>query len=900
VTDPVTPMMRQYRRIKEQHPDKLLFFRLGDFYEMFFEDAAIAARELEITLTGRDAGTAGRVPMAGVPHHAAQGYIARLLEKGYRIAVCDQVEDPRQAKGLVRREVVRVVTPGTVTDEALLDERGNNYLVALAGKSEAGPFGLSYVDCSTGEFATAEVGGPAAVAWLRDELSRLSPSEILAPPGLAGIMGARPADGQATGALVVSLPDSAFDLHRARQRILTHFGTAGLEPWGCAELPLATVAAGAILAYLSETHRTGASHITRLVTYAAGEFMPLDQATRRNLELTRNVRDGGAKHTLLWVLDHTVTSMGGRALRQWVEKPLVDLARIQARLRAVTELWTDSFLRADLRERLRPVRDLERLAGRVALGTITPRDLLALAASIEAVPGIKSLLEEREFLLKALASDMRPLEEVAGLIRSAIAPDPAPTVTEGGIIRDGYSADVDGLRALIRDGRNWIATLEADEKTRTGIRSLKVGFNRVFGYYIELTNANLAQVPADYQRRQTLAGAERFVTPALKEKEAQVLGAEDRLTALEYDLFRGVREAVAARIEPLMATARALSAADALASLAEAASRERFTLPDVDDGVTIRIVDGRHPVIEKVLPAGEFVPNDAILDGEDHRLLIVTGPNMGGKSTYLRQVALAVLMAQIGSFVPARSARIGLVDRIFTRVGASDDLVMGQSTFMVEMSEVSRILNHATSRSLIVLDEVGRGTATFDGLSIAWAVAEYVLERTGARTLFATHYHELTQLEELLFGVRNFNVAVREEGRDIIFLRKIVRGGADRSYGIQVARLAGLPDQVLDRARHILHTLEASAEMAKGVRQAASGQDGAGAAGGGPARAMGDGSGARAARGPRVAIPTTQLSFFEVRPDPLVTEISSLNVLNMTPMEALQKLLDLQERARKG
>ena len=942
MTDSLTPMMRQYRRIKEQHPDKILFFRLGDFYEMFFEDAEVGARELEITLTGRDAGESGRVPMAGIPYHAAEGYIAKLLEKGFRVAICDQVEDPRQAKGLVRREVVRIVTPGTVMTEGALDERRNNYLAALCGKGEDGPFGLCYVDCSTGEYATTQIEGETAASRLRDELARLGPGEIIVPPGLGGTAedggtgagdraGGRPGTGaavargdgpaaaQLVGVPVTQVPDSYFDPARARRRLLEHFAARSLVPYGCEDLPLALGAAGAALAYLEETQKADPSHLTRLATYSVDEFMLLDQATRRNLELTRNIRDGGRKHTLLWLLDHSATAMGGRLLRQWVDKPLVRRDQIESRLDAVQALWADPFLRADLRDRLKSIRDVERLAGRVAFGTAGPRDLLALGSSLELVPGVKAILADRGELLAELAGSLEPLDEVAALIAAAIHPDPPIAVSEGGIIRDGYSPEVDSLRAARTDGRGWIASFEAQEKTRTGVRSLKVGYNRVFGYYIEVTNSNLAQVPADYQRKQTLAGAERYVTQELKEKEQLVLGAEERLAALEYDLFSGVRTHVAGHLSSIMKTAGALAAADALAALAEAAARENYVRPQVDDGLGLEIVAGRHSVVEKVLPPGEYIPNGAHLDAEEDRLLIITGPNMAGKSTYLRQVALICLMAQVGSFVPAERARIGVVDRIFTRVGAADDLVMGQSTFMVEMAEVSRILNHATQRSLVILDEVGRGTATFDGLSIAWAVAEYIHERIGAKTLFATHYHELTQLEELLPAVRNYTVAVQERGRDVIFLRKIIRGGADRSYGIQVARLAGLPEEILARARHILHTLEASAEMAKSVRQAAVGAAGAGTAAddekADPGRAAEDGVGTAgpagqagppgrgrlpARGGPRVVNPDLQLSFFEARPDPIVDELKALNVYNLTPLEALQKLADLQDRARRG
>ncbi|MCG0237771.1 MAG: DNA mismatch repair protein MutS [Firmicutes bacterium] len=866
----MTPMFNQYRQFKAQYPDCLLFFRLGDFYELFMEDAEIAARELDLVLTGRDAGAVGRVPMCGVPYHSAENYIAKLIEKGYKVAICEQVEDPKQAKGLVRREVVRVVTPGTLVEPRLLEEKRNHYLAAVCqGKTG---FGLAYADLSTGEFAACELQGASGLRQLLEELGRLEPREVLLEPGLETAPGiTEPLKLQ--GAAFQAYDAKAFRHPDAYRRLCEHFGTHSLRGFGLEELELATRAAGAVLQYLEETQKTSLGHITGIQVYFPGEYMTLDPATRRNLEITRSIRDGSRKGTLLSVLDRTVTSMGGRMLRSWLERPLIRLADIQARHEAVAELVENPLMRAELRSLLQDVYDLERLAGRIAYGNANARDLVALKHSLVALPSLKILLgDARSRRLQELRDQLDMLDDVRDLIERAIDDDPPYNLNEGGLIKSGYNAEVDRLRKAAREGKGWIAALEVREREKTGIKSLKIGYNKVFGYYIEVTRPNLHLVPDYYIRKQTLAGAERFITPELKEIEEQVLGAEEKVVALEYQLFTEVRQQVAKEVARIQASARAVAELDALASFAEVASAYGYVRPEMNDGDEIWIKDGRHPVLERVLPEGSFVPNDCLLDTRENRLLLITGPNMGGKSTYMRQVALICLMAQAGSFVPAAEARLGVVDRIFTRVGASDDLATGQSTFMVEMTEVAAILHAATRRSLIVLDEIGRGTATFDGLSIAWAVAEYIAdpERLGAKTLFATHYHELCELEGLIPGVKNYSVAVRERGEEVAFLYKIVRGGADRSYGIQVARLAGLPRAVIERAQEILATLEQQEGQRRSRREAAMAR----------------------ARQP------VQLTFFEARPHPVVEELLSLNVMALTPLEALNLLYRLQEKAR--
>lgn len=880
MTEPVTPMMKQYRRVKDEHGDKVLFFRLGDFYETFYEDAQLVSRELDIVLTGRDAGNGQRAPMAGIPYHSAEGYIARLLEKGYKVALCDQVEDPKAAKGLVKREVTRVITPGTVTEAGLLDERRHNFLAAVGrtGGGSEPAYGLAVVDSSTGDFSVTEVSGPSAEQDLLDEMGRVAPAECLLPAALAGSSRVAAEVRGRLGLSVTARPDSEFDPATAAEALRRHFRVATLDGYGCGGLPAAVGAAGAALAYLRETQRSDLSHLTHLSTYHRSQFMVLDATTRRNLELTRSLRHGNRRGTLLELLDLTVTAMGARLIRDWLERPLRDVTAIRERHDAVEALLNQPFLRSDVREHLKGVRDLERPAARVAYGTANARDLLALRWSLEALPRLIGALRGAESLspgLARLAAALDPLPDVAELIARAVDDDAPTALRDGGLIRRAYDRRVDELRNAGRDGKSWIAALEAGERERTGIRSLKVGFNKVFGYYIEVTRPNLTSVPPDYERRQTLVNAERFVTPALKEKEALVLGAEERLAALEYDLFQEVRARVAERVPAVLADARALAELDGLSALAEAAARYGYVKPVMREPGRIEVVAGRHPVVEQSLTETAFVPNDTLLDREASRLQIITGPNMAGKSTYMRQVALIVLMAQAGSFVPADRAEVGVVDRIFTRVGATDDLAMGQSTFLVEMVETANILHHATPDSLVILDEIGRGTSTFDGLSIAWAVAEFVADpaRVGSLALFATHYHELTELEGLVPGVTSLSVAVAEKGDEVVFLRRIVPGGTDRSYGLQVARLAGLPREVVERGQAILSSIEADEEVRRSRREVA------------------------AARRPRYI---TQLALFETRDDPLLEEIRQLRLMEMSPLEALNKLHELQEKARKG
>ncbi len=823
----MTPMMQQYEEIKAKHQDEILFFRLGDFYEMFGPDAETAAKILEIALTGRDAGALGRVPMCGVPFHAAEGYIAKLIDKGYKVAICEQVEDPRQAKGIVRREVIRVVSPGTIMEANLLQEKSNNYMAAVVWASNE--YGLAVADISTGEFRVTEAKGEKSDTKLLDELMRLGPAEILLNPDL-------PADLRKkitlTGSLVSEVQEEVFRYKSALQVLNRHFGDFSLAGFGCQGMELGLSAAGGLLAYLQERSGGSLAHLNKLLPYSLDHYMMLDAATRRNLELTRTMREQDKKGSLLGVLDCTKTAMGGRLLKQWIEQPLIELEGIVRRQSQVRTLYQDYLLRTDLREALQEIYDLERLLGRIVYGSANARDLLALKHSLLVLPGINALLRQQGPLatpspLEDLAREFDVLADVAELLDKSVNQDAPFSLREGKLIKAGFNQEIDGLRYVASHGKNWVASLEAREKERTGIKSLKVGFNKVFGYYLEVTQANLASVPADFVRKQTLANAERFITPELKEYESRILGAEEKLVALEYEVFCTIREQVGNRAQGIQATARILAQLDVLADLAEAAVQNGYVEPKLSRDGVIKITDGRHPVVERVLEQEFFVPNDTYLDREESRLAIITGPNMAGKSTYMRQAALIVLMAQLGSFVPARTAEIGLVDRIFTRVGASDDLSTGQSTFMVEMNEVANILHNATGESLIILDEIGRGTATYDGLSIAWSVAEYIhrTDRIGAKTLFATHYHELTELGEMLPGVCNYKVAVKEKGDDIVFLRKIVQGSADRSYGIQVARLAGLPQEVINRAKNILATLESQEDSVKNRREISASSD---------------------------------------------------------------------------
>ncbi len=801
----VTPMMQSYLETKAQYKDCILFYRLGDFYEMFFEDAVTVSRELELTLTGKACGISGRAAMCGVPHHALEGYLTKLVEKGYRVAICEQVEDPKMSKGLVRREVIRVVTPGTNIDSQSQDASRNNYLMGIIGNGKI--FGISTADVSTGDYYVTEVSG---VRGILDEIYKFSPSEIICNPAfLTCGINLEELRGRYHIA-VAKLEDWYYDTELCKKALMSHFHTGTLVGLGLSDYTAGCDAAGAVLQYLLETQKNSLEQLTHITPYSTNRFMILDTSTRRNLELVETLREKTKRGSLLWVLDKTKTAMGARLLRNFIEQPLIDTEEIRARYDALEELNKEAITRDELREYLDAVYDLERLMGKVSYRSANPRDLLAFSSSLTMLPPIRCLLEGAvSEELRAIYSELDPLSDLCDLIGSAVDPEAPISLTEGGIIRSGYHREVDILRSAKTEGKNWLAQVEQREREKTGIKNLRIKYNKVFGYYLEVTNSFKELVPADWTRKATTTGAERYITPELKELEDKILNAEEKLTALEYELFAEIREKIAGEVSRIQRTAKAVAKLDVYASLAFVAERGRFVRPDINNEGVIEIREGRHPVVERMLENDAFVANDTYLDNDAHRLAIITGPNMAGKSTYMRQAALIVLMAQIGSFVPAESANIGIVDRIFTRVGASDDLASGQSTFMVEMTEVANILRNATKNSLLILDEIGRGTSTFDGLSIAWAVAEHInnKDNIGAKTLFATHYHELTELEGKLYGVNNYCIAVKESGEDIVFLRKIIKGGADKSYGIQVARLAGVPKEVLDRALLIAGTL---------------------------------------------------------------------------------------------
>jgi DNA mismatch repair protein MutS len=801
-----TPMMDQYFRIKDQHRDCLLLFRLGDFYEMFGEDAIIGSKELEITLTSRDKGKKERMPLCGIPWHSLDSYLPKLLNKGYKVAICEQLEDAKMAKGLVERDVVRIVTPGTVLESAALDSRSNNYLMSLVERD--GAYGLSFVDISTGEFISTEAEGEDAEGKVLTEFAQRNPREVLVPESFdVSVLTLEFAHANAS---LTRIEDFSFMSEPSESLIRRHFKLQSTDGLGLSGRSLAVSSAGAILRYLESTQKRKLEFLSRPKYFSASDKLVLDHATLRNLEVVRSVRDGTQENTLLSILDRTLTPMGSRTLRRWLMEPLADVGSIRARHDAVGELVSDMPLRAELSSSLGDVRDLERLIARVVHGSANARDLLAVGGCLEAVPRIRELLKAASSdALRSLSEELVDVSDVVDTVARGISDDPPVLLREGGLIRDGFDLTLDGLRKTSREGKSWIASLERSERERTGIRSLKLGFNNVFGYYIEVSKANLQNVPPEYIRKQTLSTGERFVTPELKEREESILAAQERMHTIEYDLFNKIRDEVASHGERVRRIARAVAAVDVLRSFAEAAVAHDYSRPTVDDGDSILLKDSRHPVVERVL-SGSFVPNDAHLDTNLNRLIILTGPNMAGKSTYLRQIAHIVVMAQAGSFVPASEARIGLVDRIFTRVGAFDDLSRGQSTFMVEMTELANILNCATKRSLILLDEVGRGTSTFDGLAIAWAVAEHLYEdsKVGAKAMFATHYHQLTELAESLEGVKNCSMAVKEQGSEIVFLRKVVPGRANKSYGIQVAKLAGVPQTVVSRAEEVLLDIE--------------------------------------------------------------------------------------------
>jgi DNA mismatch repair protein MutS len=866
-------MMRQYLQIKGQYPDTILFFRLGDFYEMFFEDAEVASRELDLTLTSRNKNSPDKVPLCGVPYHAASAYISRLIAKGYKVAICDQVEDPRQAKGIVRREVTRVVTPGLVLDAENLEADHNNFLLSLAPPDphEGSRYGLAYVDISTGDFRIAETEDFSTV---EDEVLRIDAREVLLPEGLDHAKSFEAAYAGRKPPLWNPWAASHFAFDSACRMLEKQFGSERIQQMISEGFRKGLCAAGALVVYLQETQKQLPGHLHGITTYEIQDYMILDDAALRNLEIVQTWMDRSKKHSLLGVLDLSRTAMGARLLRRWIQYPLLQAARIQRRLDAVEELTGHEIERAALRETLQEVQDLERLNSRISLGIANPRDLVSLRESVAKLGKIHDRLAAfGSEMLQDILRHIDPLEDVVSLLDRALQDEPPVTVREGGIFREGYHGELDELKGASRDGKRWIAALEAKERERTGIGSLKVRYNKVFGYYIEVTRANLASVPEDFDRKQTLANAERFTTPALKEYEQKVVGAEERAHNLEYELFQQLRTQVAEQSLRIRTTAQSVARLDVLACLAEVAVRNDYTRPEITLTDELVIWEGRHPVIEQMPLEERFVPNDAYVDGKNNRMVIITGPNMAGKSTYMRQLALIVLMAQMGSFVPASSARVGLVDRIFTRVGAMDNLVRGQSTFMVEMKEAAHILEKATPRSLILLDEVGRGTSTFDGVSIAWAIAEFIDQRVGARTLFATHYHELAELASLYPTIKNCHVSVKEWGENILFLRKVMEGSSSHSYGIQVARLAGVPSHVIQRAKEILDNLESGQWDETGHPRLAPSRK---------ARPHGE---------------EQQLSLFPAA-HPIAEDIQRLNLSEMTPLEALNKLQELQERLR--
>jgi DNA mismatch repair protein MutS len=866
-----SPMMQRYLETKEQYKDCILFYRLGDFYEMFFDDAITASRELELTLTGKDCGQEERAPMCGIPHHAAEIYISRLIAKGYKVAICEQLEDPKTAKGIVKRGVIRVVTPGTVVESNMLEERKNNFIMSIFKSGIY--FGISVCDISTGEFYSAEIKDNQNFPLVLDEIARYMPSELVINSMMSNCQEEMNKIKERFDAYITRFNDKFFtdDAEKIKYRF-NFVDSNQQEIKNIEEKTLAVCSINALIEYIEQTQMTTLEHINKITVYNISKYMSLDINARRNLEITEKMRDKSKKGTLLWVLDKTSTSMGGRALRRWLNDPLIDTLEINRRLDSVQELKDDIILRGDVVENLKKVYDIERLAGKMAYGNANARDMITLKNSLSKLPEVKKVLSNcKSNMLKDLYKNLDELQDIYELIEKSIVEDPPMTVKDGGIIKLGYDEEIDKLKTATTEGKNWIIQLEAEEREKTGIKNLKVGFNKVFGYFIEVTKSYLDQVPERFIRKQTLTNAERYITEELKNLENQILGAEEKVVNLEYNAFTKIREEIAKNVKRLQKSANIVSTLDVLASFATVSEDLNYCKPEVDDSGVLDIKGGRHPVIEKMLGAGCFVENDTYLDKEENRLSIITGPNMAGKSTYMRQVALITLMAQVGSFVPATSAKIGVVDKIFTRVGASDDLSMGQSTFMVEMMEVATILKEATKNSLVILDEIGRGTSTYDGLSIAWAVAEYIAdkEKCGAKTLFATHYHELTELEEKLDGVKNYNIAVKEKGEDIIFLRKILRGGTDESYGIHVARLAGVPKAVTQKADEILRGLERK-NILTGKKQEKESK--------------------KAVEG--------QFDMFNYKLAEIAHEIDKVNLNELTPIDALNTLVRIKEKMK--
>ncbi len=878
----VSPMMQHYLQTKEQYKDCILFYRLGDFYEMFFDDAKTVSRELELTLTGKSCGLEERAPMCGVPFHAADSYINRLIKKGYKVAICEQMEDPKQAKGMVKREVIRVVTPGTNLDMQSLDESKNNYLMCIVYDSDH--YGIAIADASTGDFFVTELDSERK---LLDEMNRFVPSEIICnePFYMSGV---DIDDMKERLQIAVSALDAwYFGDELAKETLLSHFHVQSLAGLGIADYDSGVIAAGALLKYLYETQKNSLSNILTIHPYSIGKYMIIDSSTRRNLELVETLREKEKRGSLLWVLDKTKTAMGARLLRSYVEQPLIDKKEILKRQDLIASLNRQEMTRDELREYLNPVYDLERLITRITYQTANPRDLIAFRNSLEMLPGIKNQLEDLDGdLAREIREDFDCLRDLYDLLTAAINDEPPISVRDGDIIKTGYHEEVDKLRNASTDGKNWLAELEESEREKTGIKNLRIKYNKVFGYYLEVTNSFKDQVPDYYIRKQTLTNAERYITPELKELEDTILGSQDRLVGLEYDLFKEILKTISDNVERIQRTAKSIAKIDAFASLALVASRNNYCRPKINESGMIDIKGGRHPVVEKMIKNDLFIDNDTYLDNSSNRISIITGPNMAGKSTYMRQTALIVLMAQIGSFVPAASANIGIVDRIFTRVGASDDLASGQSTFMVEMNEVANILRNATNKSLLILDEIGRGTSTFDGLSIAWAVVEYISnpKLLGAKTLFATHYHELTELEGKLDSVNNYCIAVKEKGDDIVFLRKIVKGGADKSYGIQVAKLAGLPEMVIERAKVIVTQLLAN-DITETVRSISVETAGT--------------TGSRKKKEHLDEVDLAQMSLFDtIKDDDIIRELREVDISHMTPLDALNKLNELQNKVK--
>ncbi len=875
----MTPMMQKYLETKKEYPDCILFYRLGDFYEMFFEDAKTASQELEITLTGKNCGLEERAPMCGVPFHAVESYLNKLVAKGYKVAICEQVEDPKMAKGLVKREVVRIVTPGTNLDAQALDESKNNYIMCIVYIADR--YGVSIADVTTGDYYVTELD---AERKLLDEIHKFMPSEIICNEAFY-MTGLNFEDLKHRLNIAIYALDSwYFSDETAKNTLISHFKISDIQGLGLSDYESGTIAAGALLKYLYETQKNNLGNMTSLQLYSSGKYMIIDSSTRRNLELVETMREKQKRGSLLWVLDKTKTAMGARMLRSYVEQPLIEKEEIERRLDAVEALKENAMTREEIREYLTPVYDLERLIGRVTYQTANPRDLIAFKSSLQMLPFIKTLLDEFDTsLLQELQENLDPLEDICTLIDASIAEEPPISLRDGGILKEGYDEEIDKLRHAKTEGKSWLVELETKERERTGIKNLRIKYNKVFGYYLEVTNSYRDMVPEDYIRKQTLTNAERYITADLKELEDIILGAEDKLVALEYEIFKDIRDKIAGEVLRIQKTAKAVAGIDVFSSLALVAERNHYCRPSMNEKGVIDIKNGRHPVVEKMINNDMFIANDTYLDNKKQRISIITGPNMAGKSTYMRQTALIVLMAQIGSFVPAESAKTGIVDRIFTRVGASDDLASGQSTFMVEMTEVANILRNATSNSLLVLDEIGRGTSTFDGLSIAWAVVEHISnpKLLGAKTLFATHYHELTELEGKLDNVNNYCIAVKEKGDDIVFLRKIVPGGADKSYGIQVAKIAGVPDSVIARAKVIAGELSAHdiAEFTGRIPM--------------------EGTPAKKNAQKLDEVDLTQMSLFDtVKDDDIIKELQELDLGNLTPIDALNVLYQLQNKIK--